>query len=210
MAEISEEIPLISSGSFISPAVASIGHCLFLIACCQGLRHFADKLIPNRLLRVSLEEFICTLQLCACSFELGVVTEAYGFSGYAVGLFLTSLTYSLTFRHGGTADPSECLWNVCQGNISPLEFLVRSASSLSGALVSYQAARLFWLLQLVPEHGLAFAPPSLCTASLQVSLVMGFLVEAGETLVNRVVQNTEGFNLLTGALADVGITFFGE
>ncbi|OQV22776.1 hypothetical protein BV898_03213 [Hypsibius exemplaris] len=190
------------------PLIASISHALFVLFCCQVSRRLANTFIGDRLIRAAVEEFICTVQLCVTNFELGVVTEVYGFSGYAVGLFVTSISYCLTFENG-TADPSECLWNLCKRQISPTEFLLRSVFSVAGAAISYRAAKVFWSLDLVPEHGMAWEGAQLCTASLQVSLMLGLLFEAGETFVNRLIQNTEGYNMLTGGLTDVAITFFG-
>ena len=40
--------------------------------------------------------------------------------------------------------------------------------------------------------------------------MMGALFEGFETLVNRLIQKSEGFNMLTGAVSDVAITFFGK
>ncbi|GAV08278.1 AQP8 [Ramazzottius varieornatus] len=190
------------------PLVASLGHFIFVLLLSQAARYLANTFIHNGLYRVAIEEVICTIQLCMNNFELGVITEVYGFSGYALGLFFTSLSYSFTFENG-TADPSECLGNYCTKQIDLKEFLWRCAASLTGAAISYRLSKAFWAFQLTPAHVLAYQAPQLCTASLQVSLMIGALFEGFETLVNRLIQKSEGFNMLTGAVSDVAITFMG-
>ncbi|XP_055336696.1 aquaporin-11-like [Paramacrobiotus metropolitanus] len=190
------------------PLGASIAHFAFIILYCQIARFLSNRLITSPLYRIAVEEFICTVQLCASNFELGVVTEVYGFSGYALGLFFTSMSYSLTFEDG-TADPTECLDKWLKRQIGVSECVLRSALSIGGAAVSYKAAKMFWAFRLIPEHANSFEGAVLCTASLQVSLLLGIIFEGGETFVNRLMQASDGFNMLSGGLSDVAITFCG-
>lgn len=154
----------------LSPLVASISHFAFILISAQTSRFLANKFIHDRLLRVIAEEFICTAQLCTNNFELGVVTEVYGFSGYAIGLFFTSLSYSSTFEDG-TADPSECLDKYCKREMGPKECILRSVASVGGAAISYRASKVFWSFGMIPEHTAAYKGLQQCAASLQVHFV---------------------------------------
>lgn len=148
--------------------VGSLAHFLFILVCCQVIRFIANLLVNDRRLRVYIEESICTLQLCMNNFELSVITEVYGFSGYAVGLFFTSISYSLTFQDG-LADPSECLDKYCKRQMGARECFSRSLFSVMGAGASYRACKVFWSLGVIPEHVVSFQGLQPCTASLQVS-----------------------------------------
>lgn len=56
----------------------------------------------------------------------------------------------------------------------------------------------------------ALEQPLTAAITLQVSVLLGLFFEASETFVNRLIQNSHGFNMLSGGLADVAITFCGK
>nr|G5CTG8.2 RecName: Full=Aquaporin-11; Short=AQP-11 [Milnesium tardigradum]AEP14565.2 aquaporin 11 [Milnesium tardigradum] len=189
------------------PLLISILHILFIISICQLCRYVSNVLVKHSLARIAIEEFICAVQLCATNFELGVITQIYGFSAYALGLFFCSFTYTFTFQDG-TCDPSECYEKFCKREMSAREAVLRATFSIMGAAVSYRFAKIFWSFGLMATH-MDFYKNESCDASLQVPVLIGLGFETFETIVNRLLQNMRHYNMLISAISDVCITFFG-
>lgn len=171
------------------PLITSICYYSLSIIIGRLLRLFAKQFCPSQHLLPFLLDAIFTFQILACSLENGQIRKHYGMGAYALVLFTLSMWHQMTVQDGQSANPCAHVVTLVNGSCSFVHFILRVAFQTAGGLLSYQYARLFWSLEFTDSHGARYWASS-CLADLSVSPSLGFLLEAGGTLLETALALT--------------------
>ncbi|XP_011253414.1 aquaporin-11 [Camponotus floridanus] len=137
------------------------------------------------LTRILVLEFIATAELCGACFELIIIADNWGVWMYALYLFLLTIWWSLNWDEA-SACPYTHMEDVVEGK-KPLGVAFLSiCAELAGGLIIFKYIQMLWAFQLVSTHkNRAYGD---CTTDLQVSAIIGTLVECIATCICRVVS----------------------
>ncbi|KAK9883120.1 hypothetical protein WA026_001319 [Henosepilachna vigintioctopunctata] len=174
----------------IHPLVISTAYITLSIGCCYILRRAVKSLLNDNVFRDIILEFITTIEMCICFFELIIVTENWGIIAYAISLFLLTIFWDNIWSDA-SACPYTLLEEVIEGQREYSNAALRICGQIAGALVTFSFVQLFWAMELVYTHkGKAFED---CTADLQVPMCMGAFIEAVGTCLCRLISRALGY-----------------
>lgn len=123
---------------------------------------------------------ITAFQGLACSLENTHIRHYYGKAAYWLTLTTLAMISVLTVK-GSSSNPCSQMLQYVKGTFTFKELLLRIASQIAGALLSYQYARQFWSLGLHPGHVMKYKKTS-CISDLTVSPTAGFVIEFSLTM----------------------------
>ncbi|CAG0878528.1 unnamed protein product [Darwinula stevensoni] len=147
---------------------------------CWAARRACDAGVRSPFLRLLLNEFIATFELCSCCYELSTVADVYGAWPYGVGLFLLVLWWTREWGDA-TACPYFHFADYLKGKARARDAAVKVGVQLLAGWTVFRYVWRFWNLELSPEH-FAKAREEICTADLQVGVWTGTAIEATGTL----------------------------
>lgn len=136
-----------------------------------------------------LLEFIATLELCACCFELIIVADNWGVTAYAVSLFLLTVWWSTKWENA-TACPYCPMEEILEGTKTIKSAIYIICAQLFGAFFTYRYVEILWSLELVETH--KGKVDEECTADLQVDMFLGAIVEFTLTCLCRLASRILG------------------
>jgi len=149
------------------------------------LRRGVNKITPPGLQRLLLLEFVTAMELCGCCFELCVVADNYGILMYSVYLF--SLTIWWSGEWGLAAGcPYIHIENVLMGSDGIINAILKILAEIAGGILVFKYVAFVWNLELSDYHvGKAQED---CTSDVQVTVLMGAVIEGVATCCCRVVS----------------------
>ncbi|XP_014256072.1 aquaporin-11 [Cimex lectularius] len=164
---------------------------LFVSTCYIGLscliawwaRKLVEKLsVESAFKKLLFQETIATWELCASCFELIIIADNYGVYMYAVYLFMLTVWWSKNWGDA-TACPYTHFEDVAEGKQWFGGALLKIAAQLAGGLLTYKYTQYLWSFEVSSNHrGRAYEA---CTADLQVSTLLGALIECFATCICR-------------------------
>lgn len=161
-----------------------VGSIFFLIITTlvgSSLRVINRAVTPAQL-RGPVADFISTFQTCASSLENAHVLKHYGFPGLSVYVFIQCVIFIVTYGDS-QASPTGNFQRWFDGELPVNNALFRIALQILAAYVSYKYALAVWAMDLLPEHKVKLAATE-CMTDLNVSLLTGFGLETGATLLD--------------------------
>ncbi|KAK9505313.1 hypothetical protein O3M35_009397 [Rhynocoris fuscipes] len=151
---------------------------------------WARKLVDRICLKISVRkilllEAVATWEMCAACFELIIVADNYGVSTYALYLFLLTIWWSKNWGDA-TACPYTHIEEYVEGKTWISHVFAKILCQLIGGLLTYRYVLFLWSLEVSSTHrGRAYEA---CTADLQVSAIMGAIIEGCATCICRVLS----------------------
>lgn len=140
-------------------------------------------------LQILIEEAIAAAELCGCCFELIIVADNYGVSTYAALLFLLTIWWSANWENAA-ACPYIHLEDLFTGDTNLSSVLLKTFAELIGGISVFRLTQFLWALEWAETHkGRAYEE---CTADLQVSMLMGAMIEGIATCLCRVFSKALG------------------
>ncbi|XP_028136839.2 aquaporin-11 [Diabrotica virgifera virgifera] len=171
----------------INPIIVSTTYILLTLFLASVLRKIV-KLIygdSEKFSKQLLLEFIATLELCACCYELIIIADNWGISAYAFYLFLLTVWWGSNWG-SASACPYSPIEEVIEGNQDIKTAFWLIGAQLAGALLTFRYVQVLWSLELVETHlDKAYED---CTTDLQVDTGLGTIIEAGATCLCRIVS----------------------
>lgn len=161
--------------------------CFIVLTCflAHTARQIINAFINEPFVRLLFQEAIAAAEMCACCFELIVVTDNYGVSMYAIFLFLLTIWWSLSWGDA-SACPYTHLEDFIQGKMDLREAFLRSWAELTGGILVFRYVQLFWGLELITTYqNRAYSE---CVADLQVPMLFGAMIEGIATCLCRLAS----------------------
>ncbi|ESP03185.1 hypothetical protein LOTGIDRAFT_137826 [Lottia gigantea] len=164
---------------FVEPYTASV--IFFLITASTGilLRGLTKFVVPRKFQEYLLD-FITTMEACAYFFENNFVFKYYGSVWFGVCVMIQLFVCARTFQ-GSSENPVQALQALVQGQIGYIKAGIKIFIQSLAGLASYRLAKMIWSLDLISDHHERYYETS-CVSDLQVTLILGFLIEMGASL----------------------------
>ncbi len=145
----------------------------------RTLRAIVRRHAPQRA-KPYLLDAVTAFQMMACSLENSQIMKYYGHGAYLATLVILVIWYEHTL--GDTSgNPCSHVIRYARHKISLIQFLLHVACQLTGGLLSYRFARLFWSLELYEGHVTRYRE-LYCTTALNVPVLTGFGIEFSATM----------------------------
>ena len=165
------------------PIAASLLYYCSTLLLARSLRAATKTWAPVKA-QLYILDLIAAFQLVSCSLENVMIRRNYGFYAYCLILVVFGIWHSLTIRtERGT--PNENFADYMLGYIKLRQFLLRTCVQIFAGYLSYKYARTFWSLKLSQGHGHRLH--AVCTSDLRVPVILGFVIEAGGTFIDKCV-----------------------
>ncbi|KAG8235632.1 hypothetical protein J437_LFUL015665 [Ladona fulva] len=186
-------------------SLASIGLILTIAYVIRNIvRGYFEAAQASPFLQILIEEAIAAAELCGCCFELiidvfldiyseidfaSIVADNYGVSAYAVLLFLLTIWWSSNWADA-TACPYNHLEDYVSGNTDLFSVILKGLAELIGGVSIFKLIQYLWALEWAETHkGRAYEE---CSADLQVSMMMGALIEGVAVCICRICSRALG------------------
>lgn len=131
-----------------------------------------------------LLEIVATAELCASCYELIIVADNWGVTAYGVVLFILTIWWSLNWGDA-SACPYTHLEDVAERRSNLLIALFKIGAELIGGYIIINYIQLLWSLEIATVHVGQAKTVYKCQADLQVSVLLGMLVEGVATFLCR-------------------------
>ncbi|XP_057670087.1 aquaporin-11 [Diorhabda carinulata] len=175
----------------INPIIISTIYIILTLFLASILRKIVKIVYKNneKFSKQLFLEFIATIELCACCYELIIIADNWGIWAYALYLFLLTIWWGSNWEEA-SACPYNPVEEVVEGSRDVKSALWIIGSQLLGALVTFRYVQVLWSLELVETHvDKAYED---CTTDLQVETSMGVIIEGAATCLCRVVSRILG------------------
>lgn len=133
-------------------------------------------------------DLVSTFSVLACSLENSHVRQQYGNAGYVTILYILSTWHSFTLHD---SNPNAIYNSVkyAMGRFDARSAVFFTTGQIIGMYLSYGAAIVFWSLSLCHNHRLRLVATE-CTTDLNVTVLVGFLVESVGTSFDILISLT--------------------
>ncbi|KAF7266554.1 hypothetical protein GWI33_020062 [Rhynchophorus ferrugineus] len=175
----------------INPFLISTSYILLTLALAHLARRLVEKYVDDskETIKNLLFEFIATLELCSCCFELIIVADNWGVFAYAIYLLLLTIWWSSKWGNA-SACPYAPVEEILEGNRCLKDALKIICTQLAAAFLTFRYIQILWSFELVETHmNKAYEE---CTADLQVDMISGAIVEATLTCFCRLASKILG------------------
>lgn len=166
---------------FLFPLDASLIYFLITMTTGWLLRTISYKTAPEPL-NSYIADFSATLEMCAYFYENAFIFKNYGTFWLAILIIVELFISNRSFR-GASVSPCVPFLSYMERKISFTKMLFHIALHTVAGYASYHYARRLWSWDMVLEHRTRFEESS-CQSDLNVSLVTGFGIEIGATLID--------------------------
>ncbi|XP_030757663.1 aquaporin-11 [Sitophilus oryzae] len=177
----------------VNPLIISTSYILLTLLLANLARKLVERFIDEskQVVRDLLYEFIATLELCACCFELIIVADNWGVTAYAIFLVLLTIWWSTKWGNA-SACPYSPIEEILEGTRCLKDALYVIGVQVLAAFLTFRYIQVLWSLELVETHmDKAYED---CTADLQVDMISGAVIEATLTcfcrLASRILAET--------------------
>ncbi|TMW53633.1 hypothetical protein DOY81_001270 [Sarcophaga bullata] len=163
----------------------------FMVQWCvaaQYARRIVNKTLKDKgLILVLMNEAIASAELCACCFELAIVSDNFGVPYYAVYLFLLNVWWSIVWGDA-SACPYMHVEDLLEGKTTLPDVALCTWAELMSGFCVYRIVQVFWWFEFAETHaGHAFEG---CNADLTVNPFMGAAIEGIATFLCRLTSRT--------------------
>lgn len=143
------------------------------------------------------------MQVLGCSLENSHIRQHYGYAAFFITIYCLSVWYSLTLDNS-TANPCSHLIRYVQGKATLRSVIFSIFAQCIGAALCWQAARVFWQLDLTAchRHRLHHSHLSKCQSDLTVSVTAGFIIESLACVTDCLLTHTT-FTKSSGAITQL-------
>lgn len=166
---------------FFEPFTASLVYFSFVMGLGITLR-ILNRMFSPEAFKEYIADFLATMEMCAYFFENNFIFKHYGsvwlFIAVVIECFIANRTY-----FGASENPVKAFYQFCNREIGLTTAILKIAVQTLAGLASYRLAKLVWSLDLVPDHRERFYEQE-CASDLNVTFVVGMLVEFGATLID--------------------------
>ncbi|XP_055349365.1 aquaporin-11-like [Paramacrobiotus metropolitanus] len=133
-----------------------------------------------------IEEFFYTFQASVLGHELGVIKKVYGPGPYAVGFFLLTVLYAMTYYPNIYANSASTIHKFAhEKRMTVLELAVHLSVQISACLVAHQYVNWVWSSEIFHSLVLHWDPLSPCKTDIKVPLPLAITVEATLTFAAK-------------------------